>query len=151
LALICKHETFINFFAHRLKKWCADCTLHTFNSHTDGPGTLPCRQTFRDGYQMFYCRPVVSWRLIWSICPFTAPVNSVLTFLVEIAKRDKLAYRTIPANTMLWQRFYNVRLTLWKRSAKTLLLREFVDSRKRCHNVFPNVQTTFSQRCWNVA
>ncbi len=30
-----------------------------------------------------------------SLCPFTAPVNSVLTFLAEIAERDKLAYRTI--------------------------------------------------------
>ena len=36
-----------------------------------------------------------SWCLARSICPFTAPVNSVLTFLAEIAKRDKLAYRTI--------------------------------------------------------
>ena len=36
-----------------------------------------------------------SWCRARSLCPFTAPVNSVLTFLAEIAERDHLAFRTI--------------------------------------------------------
>ena len=75
-----------------------------------GPGTLPSRRTFGKLLRMFYCRPGVTPHrnvtlghgtlgqtgvLHGLFCPFTAPVNSVLAFLTEIAKRDKLAYRMI--------------------------------------------------------
>lgn len=39
--------------------------------------------------------PWSSWCFARSTCPFTAPVSIVLTFLVAIAERDKLAHRTI--------------------------------------------------------
>ena len=54
--------------------------------------------SWSDSTQKRYSRPWnawSSWCLARSICPFTVPVNSVLTFLAEIAKQDKLAYQTI--------------------------------------------------------
>ena len=71
------------------------------NYRADGPSetaTNVLLSSWSDSTQKRYSGPWnawSSWCLTRSICPFTAPVNSMLTFLVEIAKRDKLAYKTI--------------------------------------------------------
>jgi hypothetical protein len=74
--------------------------------------------------------------------------NSLLNFHSVFLRHPVEHWDDNPANTItLWQCFYNVRLTLWKRSAKTLWQHEFVDSRKNVVTFLYSVVEMLLERC----